>query len=619
MQEHTGRLVALTHRPPPELWNGWRELARGAPPFLAPEFFVLGEALAGAGRPLVATAWDGDRLVGALPLMRDGRTLVSLRSEHHPWFDYTGAADEIAAVWRGLVADPGWDRLILHAVPADSPLATHLPAVALRDLGVSVVREERRSPYFVLPRFEERLAHKHLQNVKRCERKLGEHSLERIPRYDRAALREGLEIEAMAWKRAAGTSIDADPATVHFYTALTRLFGRRGQLSLEFLRAGGRRIGFLLGVEDAGAFYAMKIGYDPAYTQLSPGHILIHRSAAEAEKRGREEYHLLGHDDEWKRRWTDRVRELVTIVVYRGSARGLGELAVREVAKAHVPPRARQIAIQARAELARRRRHCQRLDLVGRHTLVESVRGRLRAGLGVRSGVKRVLAAPPAVLPAHLGAASVHAPGSWVRVLDAGRLRDHLDESDRLRGLAFIKAQWTTCGKVYRVQRSVRRIVDDHGNVRAVNRTVLLEGVTCAVAGEPLGCRRHCPLFYRDEWLEPAAEPAAEPPAEPTSDLWARVRSVELIRAGLGRDERRDGLSFTPEMAAYAGRRLRIVRRLDEVYEHDRWVATRVPIYLLEGASCGGHHLGDEGPCDRACALLWHADWLELDELPPGC
>jgi hypothetical protein len=70
---------------------------------------------------------------------------------------------------------------------------------------------------------------------------------------------------------------------------------------------------------------------------------------------------------------------------------------------------------------------------------------------------------------------------------------------------------------------------------------------------------------------------------------------------------------FVPEMASYAGRRFRVMQKLGPVFENDEWRPTRAAIYLLEGLHCSGAILGDAGPCHRACALLWHEDWLELD------
>ncbi|HEX8115013.1 MAG TPA: hypothetical protein VF516_45105, partial [Kofleriaceae bacterium] len=218
---------------------------------------------------------------------------------------------------------------------------------------------------------------------------------------------------------------------------------------------------------------------------------------------------------------------------------------------------------------------------------------------------------PPAREP--LGAASGFAPGSWVRVKPAPALRELLDDRGRTRGLSFTQAQWDTAGEVFQVARQVRRLRDDHGRFRPISRTVLLDGVDCSGHGpEPAGCGRHCPMMYRDEWLEAAPAPHRGP-TQPSTERHARVRSVEEIRAGLDLRGRRDGLTFMPEMAQHAGKRFAIASQLARVFEHDRWVTTRAPIYVLRGAQCSGTVVGDSGPCDRACALMWHEDWLIVE------
>jgi hypothetical protein len=118
--------------------------------------------------------------------------------------------------------------------------------------------------------------------------------------------------------------------------------------------------------------------------------------------------------------------------------------------------------------------------------------------------------------------------------------------------------------------------------------------------------------MFRDEWLEPAKAPHQEPSAASTH-RHARVRELDQIVAGLDLHGRRDGLTFMPEMAAYAGQRFAILERLRQVFEYDRWVAPRRSIYLLEGIHCSGSSAGAGGPCQRACTVLWHEDWLILE------
>ncbi len=590
-------------------WSNWRALADGAAPYLTPEFFALTRAIAGDGEALVACARHDHRLVGVLPLLLEHHRLLALRSNHTPAYDYCGEPGGLDAIWRTLRRDSRWSVMTLHDIPAGSLLATRLPELARADGCPTVVQPAARHRYLLLDGFEAKLSGHLRSNLHRCERKAGGVTLERIASPGRAALEEALAIEGLAWKSAASSHIAARPEVAHLYQTLARLLGRHGRASLNFLRVGDKRIAALIAVEDAHTLHALKIGYKPEHAAIGPGHLLVWKVAADAERRGLLELDFGGIDSEWKHRWTECVHEHVTLVVYRRAPRGLAEWALREVVRPHL----KRIVPDLHAPL---RRGCQRDDIVGEHTVVQRVRGRLRMGLGIRSGIKQlvkraILPAPPGRDP--LGAPSRWSAGSWVRVRSTAEVRATLDARSRLRGLEFVPTQWESCGGVFRIDKQVRRIKDDEGKMRPVAGTVLLEGVSCAgFKPEPAGCGRHCPLMFRDEWLEPAHEPHREPPRASTR-RHARVRSVEQITAGLDLAGRRDGVSFMPEMAAFAGRRFEVVQQLGDVYEHSHWVKRRAPLYILEGLHCSGAAVGARGPCDRACSILWHEDWLLLE------
>ncbi len=598
-------------------WAHWQALTAKAPPFLTPEFFTLASRFSD-GPAVVAEAWDDEHMIGALPLVHRGDRLVGLRCDYTPGYDYFGAPEGVEAIWRALRADPSWTEIDLGKVPADSPLAIRLPALATADGCPTVTRLDSRHAYLALPGFEAALPRKIRQNLHRRARMAGELALERLAAPDRAAFDEALALEAMGWKGIAGTAIADDPRAAHLYRALLRLAGRRGMSALYFLRAGGARIASLLAVEDGHTLYVLKHGYDPSLASLAPGHLIMWKVAADAEARGLREINFLGRDVDWKRQWTDRVHQTLALTIYRDSAAGLARYALRCLVRPHLPPVLRGGLGDA---LPRR---CQRADLVGAHTLAARVRGRLRQGLGIRSGIERALRPPTARDP--LGAPSEFEPGSWVRVKDAPALRELLDGRDRTRGLQFTQAQWDTAGEVFQVSKQVRRMREDDGRFGPVSRTVLLEGVDCGGHGAaPAGCGRRCPMMYRDEWLEPAeapprgpAPPAPERRSRRALDTGhARVRELGEIRAGLDLRGRRDGLTFMPEMAQFAGKRFPIASRLTTVFEHDRWIEPRAAIYILDGLHCTGAVVGDKGPCDRACALMWHQDWL-IVEPPPG-
>lgn len=206
------------------------------------------------------------------------------------------------------------------------------------------------------------------------------------------------------------------------------------------------------------------------------------------------------------------------------------------------------------------------------------------------------------------GKASRFAAGDWVRVKDEAAIRATLDARGGLRGLVFTGEQWAYCGKTFRVDAVVRRMMDDHGRMRRIARTVALDGVLCDGPDRDGGCGRACPLLFRDEWLEPSSEAFAEPRVY---ERYARVKPLAEIVATLDRDGRRDGVMFSPSMARYAGGRYAVHKQIDPAAT-TWWRRAGGEWYVLAGLRCRGESLGEEGPCHRGCALLWHRDWLDF-------
>lgn len=262
------------------------------------------------------------------------------------------------------------------------------------------------------------------------------------------------------------------------------------------------------------------------------------------------------------------------------------------------------------SRLVLRSHHCQRADILGDHTLIERIRSRVENGLGIRSGIARVLHPEPP--QPTLGAPSRFAVGDWVRVLDRDALATVLDANHKTRGLLFTDTQFDFAGRVMRVSAVVRRMRNDRRGYRPVYRTVLLDGADCGGLQEGLsGCGRACPLMFRDEWLVPAE--AADVPVPIAVRRHALVRSYDQIIDSLDMFGRRDGVTFMPEMRAYTGKRFPILTTVPKVYEYDGWCDTRGRLFVLDGLYCAGEICGTDGPCDRRCRLVWHADWLDLD------
>jgi CelD/BcsL family acetyltransferase involved in cellulose biosynthesis len=145
---------------------------------------------------------------------------------------------------------------------------------------------------------------------------------ERVTVDDPSALDDMFRLEA-AWKGEAGTAIASTVETLGFYRDLAESFARTGALSLTFLRIGGVRIAGHFALEDDRAYYLLKPGYDPTYSQFGPGHILIYEAAVDARRRGLQELDFSGQDMAWKRSWTSLARQQVALAIYRPNLRGI--------------------------------------------------------------------------------------------------------------------------------------------------------------------------------------------------------------------------------------------------------------------------------------------------------
>lgn len=126
-----------------------------------------------------------------------------------------------------------------------------------------------------------RLSRKHRGRIAASLRKLAERGevcfevhTHLLPGEVEPLLRRVFETEDRGWKGAAGTSVLRTPGAADFMLVQARWLAAEGQLLLAFLDCAGRNVAFCYGVLGKGVFHSFKIGYDPAYSPLSPGHLL---------------------------------------------------------------------------------------------------------------------------------------------------------------------------------------------------------------------------------------------------------------------------------------------------------------------------------------------------------
>ncbi|MBI3129495.1 MAG: GNAT family N-acetyltransferase [Candidatus Tectomicrobia bacterium] len=330
------------------LWlqPAWDRLAEGLDaslPFLSHAWTRTWWESFGAGKELhVLLVKQGEELKAIVPLMLSWEKIHGMRvrrlgflyNYHTPRCDFLTARDAKEAcrpIWKYLKENMTlWDFLDFCQMPADSESLQAIRVLAYDDGFCPEIRESRPSPYVRIGAWDDYhggLSRKHRGNLKSSHNRLaglGRVRFEEISAEGEIgqALHDGFQLEAASWKGKNGTAITSDEATRRFYMGFAARAARRGWLRLHFLASNQRRIAFDYSIRYGNKQYGLKLGYDPAYSAYSPGHLLCLYTLKEAFERGLSEFDFAGVDDKWKLRWTRLSRPHSWLYVFSKSLRG---------------------------------------------------------------------------------------------------------------------------------------------------------------------------------------------------------------------------------------------------------------------------------------------------------
>ena len=99
-------------------------------------------------------------------------------------------------------------------------------------------------------------------------------------------------------------------------------------------------------------------------------------------------------------------------------------------------------------------------------------------------------------------------PGEWVEAKSMREISATLDQNHKNRGLLFSFYMAPYCGGRYRVKSRMGKFIDEHtGDMKYLENTVILEGVTCTGETTSGMCRRAEYNYWREIWLKRAEHP----------------------------------------------------------------------------------------------------------------
>jgi CelD/BcsL family acetyltransferase involved in cellulose biosynthesis len=289
----------------------WREIlprCSYAPVFLSPTWLRTWWNEFGGDRELVLlSVRDDQRLVGVVPLMRDGARLsFAGDTEVCDYMDFpctSGRETEVlSALFRSLGEEP-WDELSLWAMREDSPALTALPSIAAEH-GLSFAREaEDVCPQIDLsPDFET-----YVSSLDKKDRHELRRKLRKLPQAGDVEL-EVLEspadiepaFEDFLWMLRESRSDKAafmTPQMESFFRRLVLNLAGESLVEMVFLKLGGKRTAAVVCFRGEGETLLYNSGYDPAYSGYSVGLLSKALALQRAIEAGQKRFDFLrGHE-----------------------------------------------------------------------------------------------------------------------------------------------------------------------------------------------------------------------------------------------------------------------------------------------------------------------------------
>ncbi len=232
--------------------------------------------------------------------------------------------------------------LVLRRIRADSPTLAALRR-AYRGRGIVVCREGVSCPWLALdaswanPEDHVNAGRRSdLRRARRAAEKLGTVATEILapkPEELPALLEEVYRLEAMEWKKQAGTALLCRPRLKEFYSRFAAAASAEGMLRLCFLRIGGRAAAVQYAIESANRFWLLKIGFAAEFARCSPGILLMVETIRYAARAGLRSYEFLGEDEPWIRTWTPLAHPCVSFRAYPLNVRGIAAYLAGTVAR----------------------------------------------------------------------------------------------------------------------------------------------------------------------------------------------------------------------------------------------------------------------------------------------
>lgn len=297
-----------------QLEQSWKELVQNSPtatPFQTWEWHTAWwTQYRKLRRPHIFTLYEGDDLIGLMPLMLSRRPWRTARAMS------TGASDYLHPLSR-----PGYEKQVAQHLKEHVTRLEDVDVVDLHQIRETYPLAETGATGKVLNQatclvldlpetFDAYLAtlNKSLRyDVRKLDKELFKSGRARIEEITEENLQRGLdtffETHKQRWRKRGlpGAFVGGRKEAFHRDWALRAI--RNGWLWLGVLHYDGRAVGTIYAMQLGSTCYYYQAGMDPSASSISPGSLLVGHTIRKAIQEGLTTFDFLRGDEPYKRRW----------------------------------------------------------------------------------------------------------------------------------------------------------------------------------------------------------------------------------------------------------------------------------------------------------------------------
>lgn len=140
-----------------------------------------------------------------------------------------------------------------------------------------------------------------------------------------------MAVEAEGWKGRERTALLYDQKQAEFFRSFGHQMVATGCLRLCFLTIGGVDAAMTYAVVWENRFWAIKVGYNEAFSVASPGEALLVELLRHCAEQNYKTFEFCGKEAAWTRAWTDDAQDIQALRFYPWTLAGVGRLILDSV------------------------------------------------------------------------------------------------------------------------------------------------------------------------------------------------------------------------------------------------------------------------------------------------